>query len=82
VTPQITSFTPTSGPVGTVVTIAGSSLTQASIVRFGGVKAASFTVNTDTQITATVPTGAVTGKIVVTTAGGTATSSTNFTVTP
>jgi uncharacterized repeat protein (TIGR03803 family) len=82
VTPQITSLTPTSGPVGTVVTITGISLTQASVVKFGGVKAASFTVNTDTQITATVPTGAVTGKIAVTTAGGTATSSTNFTVTP
>jgi hypothetical protein len=37
-------------------------------------------VNSDTKITATVPAGATTGKIQVTTSGGTATSSTAFTV--
>jgi hypothetical protein len=82
VTPQITSFSPTSGPVGTVVTITGVSLTQTSKVTFGGVAATSFTVNSDGQVTATVPTGAKTGKIVITTAGGTASSATSFTVTP
>jgi uncharacterized repeat protein (TIGR03803 family) len=80
VTPQFTSFTPPSGDVGTAVTITGVSLTQATKVTFGGVKATAFTVNSDTQVTATVPTGAVTGKIAVTTAGGTATSTTSFTV--
>lgn len=82
VTPQVKTFSPTSGAVGTPVTITGVSLTQATKVTFGGVAATSFTVNSDTQITATVPTGAVTGKITVTTPGGTASSSTNFTVTP
>lgn len=82
VTPQVKTFKPTSGPVGTPVTITGVSLTQATKVTFGGVAATSFTVNSDMQITATVPTGAVTGKITVTTPGGTAASSTNFTVTP
>jgi uncharacterized repeat protein (TIGR03803 family) len=82
VTPQITSFTPPSGPVGTVVTITGVSLTQASKVTFGGVAATIFTVNSDTQVTATVPSGAKTGKIAITTQGGTATSSGTFTVTP
>jgi hypothetical protein len=48
---------------------------------FGGVKATSFTVNSGTQITATVPSGAVTGKIKVKTKGGTTTSSGTFTVT-
>jgi len=81
VTPQILSFAPPSGPVGTVVTINGVSLTQASKVTFGGVSATSFTVNSDTQVSATVPTGAVTGPIVITTPGGTARSATNFTVT-
>ena len=81
VTPQIISFTPTSGPVGTPVTITGVSLTQTSKVTFGGVKAISFTVNSDTQVTATVPTGAKTGKIAITTAGGVAVSSGVFTVT-
>ncbi len=81
VTPSIKSFTPTSGPVGTAVTITGVSLTQASKVTFGGVKATTFTVNSDTQVKATVPTGAKTGKIAITTPGGTATSSAVFTVT-
>jgi uncharacterized repeat protein (TIGR03803 family) len=80
VTPTVLSFTPTSGPVGTQVTITGNSLTQASKVTFGGGKVAVFSVNSDTQITATVPAGAVTGKIQVTTPGGTATSPTAFTV--
>jgi uncharacterized repeat protein (TIGR03803 family) len=80
VTPQLKSFTPTSGSVGTAVTISGVSLTQASKVTFDGV-AATFTVNPDTQVTATVPTGAKTGKIVITTPGGTASSATSFTVT-
>ena len=58
VTPQITSFTPPSGKVGTPVTINGVSLTQTNKVTFGGVKATTFSVNTDMQITAKVPTGA------------------------
>lgn len=81
VTPQIKSFTPPSGSVGTVVTIIGVSLTQTTKVMFGGVAATSFTVNSDTQVTATVPTGAKTGKIAITTPGGIASSTTRFTVT-
>jgi hypothetical protein len=80
VIPQITSFTPTSGPVGTVVTITGVSLTQTKTVTFGGVKATTFTVNNDSKVTATVPTGAKTGKIGITTSGGSASSPTSFTV--
>jgi len=81
VIPAILSFSPPSGPVGTPVTIIGTSFTGAKKVTFGGVKATTFTVDLDTQITATVPTGAKTGKIQVTTPGGTATSATDFTVT-
>jgi uncharacterized repeat protein (TIGR03803 family) len=80
VTPQIQSFTPTSGPVGTTVQITGVSLKQSTRVTFGGVKA-TFTVNSDRQITATVPTGAKTGSIAITTPGGTAVKGI-FTVTP
>jgi len=80
VTPQFTSFSPPSGPVGTPVTITGVSLTQTTKVTFGGVKATTFQVNSDTQVTATVPTGALTGKIVVITPGGAAASATSFTV--
>ena len=79
--PQIIGFSPTSGPVGTAVTISGVSLSQTTKVRFNGV-AASFTVNSDTRLTATVPTGATTGKIGVSSPGGTTASATSFTVTP
>lgn len=82
VTPQVLSFTPTSGAVGTTVQINGVSLTQTAVVTFGGVKATTFTVNSDTQVTATVPTGAKTGRVAVSSPGGTATSPSNFTVTP
>lgn len=80
VSASVTSFSPTSGAVGTQVVITGMSLLQATAVKFGGVVATAFTVNSDTQITATVPTGAKTGKISVTTPGGTANSATTFTV--
>jgi len=81
VMPQIMNFLPPSGPVGTAVTITGVSLTQTDRVTFDGV-AASFTVNSDTQVTANVPTGATSGRIALTTTGGQAKSSTSFTVTP
>jgi uncharacterized repeat protein (TIGR03803 family) len=79
VLPTITNI-PSSGSVGTLVAIDGTELTQTTTVKFGGVKATSFTVNSDTQVTAEVPTGAKTGKIAVTTQGGSATSKTTFTV--
>jgi uncharacterized repeat protein (TIGR03803 family) len=82
VTPTITSFTPTSGKIGTSVVIIGTGLTQTSKLTFGGVTATKFTVNSDPQVTTTVPTGAVTGTIAITTTGGTVTSSGTFTVTP
>ncbi len=79
VTPTLKSFSPPSGTVGTSVTIIGSGLTQTTKVAFNGTSA-SFTVDSDTQVTATVPAGATTGKIVVTTKGGSASSTTNFAV--
>ncbi len=79
ITPTYKSFTPPSGPVGTVVTFNGTGLTQTTKVTVDNVSAA-FTVVSDSEITATVPAGAATGKIVVTTKGGSVASSTNFTV--
>jgi hypothetical protein len=81
VVPSLLSFNPTSGQVGTAVTITGTSFTGAKKVTFGGVSA-TFTVDSDTQISTAVPVGAVTGKITVTTPGGKATSASNFTVLP
>ena len=78
-TPTISGFSPASGPVGTAVTLIGTNFGGASAVRFNGV-AAKFAVNSTTQITATVPPGASTGKIAARTSGGTATSATSFMV--
>jgi uncharacterized repeat protein (TIGR03803 family) len=80
VEPHITSFSPTSGPVGTEVIIKGTTFTGASKVAFDGVDATSFEVVNDSQVDAIVPSGAKTGAISITTPGGTGTSGTNFTV--
>jgi uncharacterized protein (TIGR03437 family) len=65
------------------VVITGNSFTGATKVTFGGVKATTYTVDSDKQVTAIVPTGAKTGKIAITTpSGGTGSSSGSFTVTP
>jgi uncharacterized repeat protein (TIGR03803 family) len=79
VLPTIKTIAPDSGPTGTLVTVTGSGLTGATSVTVDG-KTASFTVVSSTEITVTVPSTAKTGKIVVTTKGGSATSTT-FTVT-
>jgi hypothetical protein len=79
--PTITSFTPTTGPTGTLVTISGTGFTGtigAASVRFGATNAASYTVVNDNTITATVAAGA-TGLIRVVAPGGTVFSATNFT---
>jgi hypothetical protein len=82
-TPAITSFSPSSGEVGTSVTINGSGFNGTTDVQFNGTSVGSgnFTVVSGGKITATVPSGATTGPISVTAPGGTATSSTDFTVT-
>jgi uncharacterized repeat protein (TIGR03803 family) len=82
VKPQIKSFTPPSGVVGTLVTLTGAGLTQTTKVAIGG-KAASFTVISDTEVTAYVPAGAKTGDTIgVSTPGGTASSAAEFVVEP
>jgi hypothetical protein len=82
VTPKITSIAPTSGKAGDQVVISGTGLIQASAISVGGVAVTAFTVNSDSKVTFVVPEGAKTGKVVVTTPGGKATSKTAFTVTP
>ena len=81
VAPHISSFTPLHGPVGKSVTITGSTLAKTTQVSFGGIPATNFTVNSDTQLTAIVPSGAMTGPIAVAVPSGTATSVRTFTVT-
>ena len=78
--PSISGFSPTAGTPGTSVTISGSNLTGASAVMFNGT-AASFIVTSSNSINATVPSGATSGPIVVTTAAGSMQSTNTFAVT-
>ena len=72
---------PTSGKVGAKITILGNGLTGATAVSFNGT-AAVFTVVSSTEIKTTVPTGATTGTVSVTTPGGTLNSNVKFRVKP
>jgi len=72
---------PISGTVGARVIILGNKLTGSTSVTFNGT-AAVFKVVSSTEITATVPTGATTGNVLVTTPAGVLTSNVNFLVTP
>ena len=79
--PWISGFSPTSGGAGSSVTISGFNLNGATRVAFNGT-AASYRVIGPTQITATLPSGATSGPISVTTHSGSTTTSGSFTVRP
>jgi hypothetical protein len=83
--PVVVVAAPASGPVGTSVTITGLGFDDSSVatsVAFNATAAGSFSVDTDTQITAIVPVGATTGPVSVTDAEGTGASAIDFVVTP
>ncbi len=71
--PAVTALLPAFGPAagGTVVTITGVDFTGATSVRFGNTSAQSFTVISDTQITAVSPPGTGVVHVTVTTPAGT-----------
>jgi hypothetical protein len=77
--PSVSSFSPTSGAVGTVVTINGSNFANVTSVTLNGISA-TFNIVSATQITATVPSGASSGPISVAISNCTASSSASFTV--
>ncbi len=79
--PALASFSPATGPVGTTVTITGTNLTGATALTLNGVAVTGFTVADAATLTFVVPAGATSGLIGVTTPGGTATSTSAFTVT-
>jgi hypothetical protein len=83
--PAVTGVTPSQGPVsgGTGVTLTGTNLSGATAVRFDGVAATSFTVDSATQITAvTPPHAAGATAVTVTTPGGTSNPATYVYLTP
>lgn len=67
--PKITSFTPNTASVDEKVIITGTNFTEVSEVKFGDISAKSFIVNSNTQITAILDTGA-TGNVSVETPYG------------
>ncbi len=86
VAPTISDLSASSGAVGSTITITGAGFffadpSRLSIKFWRNVSALSYTINSDTSVTVTVPAGATTGRIVLTTPNGQAASST-FTVTP
>jgi hypothetical protein len=79
--PMVTALSPSAGSAGTTVTIGGFRLTGATAVTFSGISAV-FSVLADDRITALVPSSATTGRVAVTTPGGTATSAATFVIVP
>ena len=55
--PTVTGFSPTAGLVGATVVVSGTGFTGASAVTFNNTSAITFNVDSDIQITATVPAG-------------------------
>ncbi len=72
------TFVRSAGRVGGPAQILGQALTGATTITFNGIAATSFSVVSDTYMTAVVPGGATTGPVVVTTPSGALTSNKNF----
>ena len=79
--PAVKSVSPRAAKVGDTVTVTGVGFSWVKSVTIGG-KTAKFTIGSPTAIFATVPAGAVTGPITVTSPYGTATSVVRLVVLP
>jgi len=69
--PELSSFDPVTASPGDTINIIGANLSNTNSISFGGVNATSFTIISDTQISAVVGEGS-TGQVSVSTPGGTA----------
>ncbi|MBI4658933.1 MAG: IPT/TIG domain-containing protein [Verrucomicrobia bacterium] len=78
--PAIVSVVPSKGGVGAKITITGANFGSATEVRFNGLRATQATIQSPTQIFATVPPNATSGFIEVVTPNGIARASEPFTV--
>jgi hypothetical protein len=83
--PTITNLSSSSGPTGggNTITLTGTGFTSAYAVSFGGTAASSFTVNSDTSLTVTVPPGSAgaVGVVVTSTGGDSAAASYTYNAT-
>lgn len=77
--PLVTGLNPSSGPVGTIVSITGSHLAETQAVSFSGTLAL-FTIVSNSEVRATVPVGATSGYVGLQTPYGSTSAPTGFTV--
>jgi uncharacterized protein (TIGR03437 family) len=80
--PTVSNINPTGGTVGSSITITGASFIGVNAVKFSNNVAADFKVVNDTTITATVPSGAVTGPIMISKTGCADVPTDRFTICP
>ncbi|MFD1875569.1 FG-GAP-like repeat-containing protein [Hymenobacter bucti] len=78
--PTLTSINPTSASLGMTITLTGNDLMGTTAVSFNGTAATTFVVVNNSTVTATVPPGAISGNVTVTTPSGTS-NGVAFTVT-
>ena len=78
--PSISSFSPSSGPVGTMVTILGTNLTNLTSLSFGTTNAIVIS-NTGSTLVGLVMPATITSTISVTTSGGLVSSASSFSIT-
>src|SRR5205807_559227 len=78
---SITGYSPTSGPVGTVVDLKGIGFTAGSTVKFNGTASSSVSYVSPGEVKATVPAAAMSGPIALTTPAGTVQAARKYTLT-
>jgi hypothetical protein len=80
-TPTVSTLSPSSGPVGTVVTATGTALAGTSAASINGTPGTGIASNTDTGFTFVVGAGTTTGPLALTATAGSLTGGPVFTVT-
>ncbi|MES2727901.1 MAG: cadherin-like beta sandwich domain-containing protein, partial [Bacteroidota bacterium] len=77
--PTITSFSPDSGSIGTLVTITGTNLNNIDTIKIGGSAAIKISASTSSLVAMVMP-GATTGAVYLRNGSGNVTSGTNFSI--
>jgi hypothetical protein len=79
--PFITGISPSSGPIGTTVTVTGTGMTGVDVIKIGRKNLTSVTVIDATTVTGVIPAGATSGPIFVSNSAGSDFNPGGFTVT-